>query len=242
MIIDTPMGGPCAGQAAVMYPDPHDKAAVEAAKAICAACPPREFDKCLTILRGLADNEDPGGVIAGLSEEERGARARRPVPKGSRRCKDCHQIKPLARFASKGTSRSLACDTCSGDLQGSKKCLRCDLDKPLTEYSRDRSRHDGFSLYCEPCRRIIRTSGTVPDGQRTCKQCNTSRPIHDYAPRGNGYQHICKPCQGYTATAKPCTKCGAVKPLTEFNKSAAKPGGRQSACRDCQKAARNTAA
>lgn len=39
------------------------------------------------------------------------------------------------------------------------------------------------------------------------------------------------------AQTKRCPRCGEVKLLTEFHRHAARPDGRQSYCRECQRAA-----
>ena len=37
--------------------------------------------------------------------------------------------------------------------------------------------------------------------------------------------------------AKPCSRCGGVKPLEDYHRRAASPDGRQSICKDCLRAA-----
>lgn len=41
------------------------------------------------------------------------------------------------------------------DYQEMKRCPRCGLAKPLTEFHRTRLRHDGHQPYCKPCKRGI---------------------------------------------------------------------------------------
>jgi hypothetical protein len=69
-----------AGEATRMfYPDPGDTAAVDAAKAVCAACPVRQvcFDDAMA-------NGERYGVWGGLSEEERAEERRRLRAAGER--------------------------------------------------------------------------------------------------------------------------------------------------------------
>lgn len=67
-----------------------------------------------------------------------------------------------------------------------KKCPKCKLDKPLSDFGIDRSRSSGLNTYCKPCARYQTTLS---------KSRNAGR---------------------VTRTTKGCPSCGSVKPSSEF--------------------------
>lgn len=47
---------------------------------------------------------------------------------------------------------------------------------------------------------------------------------------------VCSGIEAASATSRACSKCAAVKPLTEFHKQPSGPGGRHSWCKPCANA------
>lgn len=73
-----------------MYPDPDDAEGIAAARSICVACPVRA--ECMQWALSLSVLEDPGGVLGGLTEEQRQGRIERKT------CTGCGETLPLSRF------------------------------------------------------------------------------------------------------------------------------------------------
>jgi transcriptional regulator with XRE-family HTH domain len=77
-----PTGGACAGRADLMNPAPGDAQALEVAVETCLSCP--AYGSCLAWITATPPDDDPGGVIAALTETER-AVVTRPAPATARR-------------------------------------------------------------------------------------------------------------------------------------------------------------
>jgi hypothetical protein len=98
---------------------------------------------------------------------------------GTKVCPRCQTRKPVAEFAANRTKRlaySSYCKWCDADRMravrdkrrkqrkrrawmgrppnprpGSQRCLSCGIQKPFSEFHRDRDRASGHSVYCKPC-------------------------------------------------------------------------------------------
>ena len=80
----------CVGQARVMDPEPGDAEGIAAARRICAICPVRA--ECMEWALSLPPLEDPGGILAGLTEEQRGKATE------VKTCTSCGETRPLDAF------------------------------------------------------------------------------------------------------------------------------------------------
>ena len=85
-----------------------------------------------------------------------------------------------------------------------KKCPTCQTEKPFDQFHKDRSKADGFNLYCKPCTIAkqkefqSRPPRLVDEpGAKTCQHCKvTKTPADFYASKGtwDGLQKRCKEC------------------------------------------------
>lgn len=57
------------------------------------------------------------------------------------------------------------CDGCL--VRTEKHCPKCDETKPLSEFYRNRSAHDGLTSYCKPCHNTTRTKQQRKDPEAT---------------------------------------------------------------------------
>lgn len=80
----------CGGKAQLMYPRDGDKAGIAAARRLCASCP--VFADCARWARSLRPEADPGGVLAGRTEDER-------LAGRIRVCTGCGESLPVGAFA-----------------------------------------------------------------------------------------------------------------------------------------------
>lgn len=96
----------------------------------------------------------------------------------SKICGRCKARKPMAEFGrnrTKADGHSSRCKWCDADVsraarekirkhrkkawmgrkphvrKGNQRCYICGIDKPLSEFHRDRNRKTGHSVYCKPC-------------------------------------------------------------------------------------------
>lgn len=89
-----------------------------------------------------------------------------------------------------------------------KRCAQCDEVKSLDRFYNSKKASDGKDSYCKDCR----------DGRVAARRVSRRKPP---AP---------------PPTEKPCSKCGAVKPLAAFYRGARGLGGRTSWCKECKDA------
>lgn len=94
-----------------------------------------------------------------------------------------------------------------------KQCMRCKKVLSVDDYSKNRTRGDGYEYNCKNCE-CIRRQGK--DNIRLVKK----RP--DNVKEGHKW----------------CPDCEIVKPVEEFRKATKRPGGLQHSCKICENAAR----
>ena len=85
-----------------------------------------------------------------------------------------------------------------------KKCPTCQTEKPFDQFHKDRSKKDGFNLYCKPCTiakqkefqarppRRVDAAGT-----KTCQRCKEVKtPADFYSDKGtwDGLRRVCVDC------------------------------------------------
>jgi hypothetical protein len=75
-----------------------------------------------------------------------------------------------------------------------RQCRRCFVFRPLTEFSPDKSRKDGYQLYCKPCRRAY------------ANRCTAEGVRSDYKPKR-------KPIESPTAWLVPADPRGFAQQL-----------------------------
>ena len=93
-----------------------------------------------------------------------------------------------------------------------KRCTRCKLSKPESEFSRNCSSPDGLRYQCKDC-----------DHKK-------------YIDRKSGI----KPCPPALRKAKKCNKCFIIKMLHDFHSNKKSPDGHAYSCIECHKAERES--
>jgi len=94
-----------------------------------------------------------------------------------------------------------------GEAPTAKRCSKCGIEKPLSDFNRNHVRKDGVQVFCRSCENIYRKARYVP------------APPRIRVPR----------------TEKRCSHCGMVKPLSDFyrrRRNSENPGA-SSECKRC---------
>ena len=78
-------------------------------------------------------------------------------------------------------------------------CGRCREDKPVCEFTKNRSTADGYSSYCNPCRKTYRVNVHYnrTNEPQICSMCNVIKPAPEFysnTKRLNGIDSRCKTC------------------------------------------------
>ena len=96
-----------------------------------------------------------------------------------------------------------------------KKCSKCGELKSLSEFNKDSRTKDGYRNNCKACKQKF--DGSYREIKRLHRVNN---PInYDINP---------------SSIMKKCSKCGKLKPLTEFNKDSKNKDGYRSDCKACK--------
>ena len=91
----------------------------------------------------------------------------------------------------------------------SKVCRKCKQIKPLTEYTKDKTRSDGLQYICKSCQ-LIRSKY-----YRDNKQINANKIYNEN-------------------DVKTCYTCKQIKPLTEYQKNKTNSDRFRSSCKQCE--------
>jgi hypothetical protein len=97
-----------------------------------------------------------------------------------------------------------------------KKCSRCQVSRPRTDFASNKSMSDGLQAYCRECSaeyyrqrqeakgRTVREKVLVPPGHKYCRGCNEIRPHSDWHRKNSapdGLASRCKVCKAATGPA-----------------------------------------
>lgn len=75
-----------------------------------------------------------------------------------------------------------------------KHCRDCGLDKPVTDFYRNRRLKDGYARYCKPCMQRRQAASRLahgvnprevivePPGQKRCADCKETKPLAEFPP------------------------------------------------------------
>jgi 5-methylcytosine-specific restriction endonuclease McrA len=96
----------------------------------------------------------------------------------------------------------------SDPIPTEKRCTKCDEIKPVSAFSKQKSRKDGHQIYCKVCHKQYST---------TYIKANEDHILQRNLPE-----------------QKRCTKCGEVKPLDEFALRKGQKDGRRNECKACK--------
>ena len=155
-----------------------------------------------------------------------------------------------------------------------KRCHRCKLYKPFTDFHKHRGRKDGHSAECKIClskrrkkvyqkkrgeiiQRIKEKESEKEKTQdstfRCCNKCKKEKLLtefHKNPIKAHGHDYECKVCVNarnrkryntpYQEPSdlyfhKQCSKCGKLKPLTDFHTRNDRKDGRIASCKECTK-------
>lgn len=83
-----------------------------------------------------------------------------------------------------------------------KRCSTCKEEKPVDQFSKDRTQPSGLNYQCKACRAIINKRGydrikPVTVTEQTCTKCNVTKPADEFyreARYKNGLMTRCKSC------------------------------------------------
>lgn len=92
-----------------------------------------------------------------------------------------------------------------------KVCTKCGVEKPLTEFGKNKNSKDGMQNWCKKCKR-------------------------EYKYNKNSRKMRLKPKDGF----KICCICKEEKPTSEFNKNKYHTDGLRSNCKECEKKINNS--
>lgn len=107
--------------------------------------------------------------------------------------------------------------------KGNKLCVKCNLNKPKSEFTKSVRTHDGYNYTCKPCQdELSELRGRDNAGYQ--REYNSLRKkVFNYS---DPY---------YSKNTKVCSKCGIDKPLLAYSKDAKGTNGLKCHCNDCRK-------
>lgn len=129
---------------------------------------------------------------------------------------DAPLLGPTCRVTGKAVSYLSAKDECFEEKDGSevptKVCSRCHRELPLDQFSKNRTRKDGY--------------------QRECKDCQRELSQSLYKKRKEGRKEEAAPVE--PPKTKVCAKCGRELPVERFGRNKKNKFGLKSYCKDCE--------
>lgn len=132
-----------------------------------------------------------------------------------------------------------------------KKCPKCCETKELTEFSKNKSRCDGLSVYCKPCMNVyfnnIRNRPKIIPETKVCRTCNQTKEASSFSTHpksSDGLYHECKGCVSVNnkkrllkkkepPAQKTCVCCGETKDISEFTNKKYRSDGKDNTCKPC---------
>lgn len=86
-----------------------------------------------------------------------------------------------------------------------KKCTKCDKEKKIGEFSKNKSKVDGLNCWCKECTKLQSesriknnfVSGVSDITEKTCSKCRQVKSINNFGLQRstkNGYNSWCKEC------------------------------------------------
>lgn len=141
--------------------------------------------------------------------------------------------------------------------QETKVCTKCGVEKPLSEFNKNKNYSDGHRSDCRMCRReyreqraAINITNIADHHLKTCIKCGIEKQLIEfYNNKSNkdGRHSYCKPCHiehrkqiavTYTKNyieqdLKTCITCGITKPISEYYNDNNFRDLRQPSCKTC---------
>lgn len=120
-----------------------------------------------------------------------------------------------------------------------KFCPGCETDKPVTDFSRNKRRHDGLTNYCKVCWRDISRNQYLKNRAKLAARYREKRAESGPPARGNGITTVCGKCglrfkRAPGSTMSECLSCRRGTPSPHGSCSTYQRGCR---CRPCTDAA-----
>ena len=97
----------------------------------------------------------------------------------------------------------------------SKVCKKCNQNKPLTEYGKDKTKSNGLQYICRSCKCIANKHYRNKNKQNNANKIYNDNDI------------------------KTCSHCKQIKSITDFNKDKTKSDGLEYICKSCECIIRN---
>lgn len=128
-----------------------------------------------------------------------------------------------------------------------KRCTRCKVLKPHSEYFRDRTKPDNCATPCIKCRKNKNAYDPMKEhpGEKWCRTCDSFKLFSNFdkdKSKRDGYATQCKGCKKAVRDTnakkkrkdvKKCYKCHIVKQISHFEKKNGNKTGHVSWCRVC---------
>jgi hypothetical protein len=137
-----------------------------------------------------------------------------------------------------------------------KLCLKCNINKSVDDFHKNKTNKGGYHKYCKSCRSTRKIMVQPEPGKKFCTACKKEKEICYFSKNSSsvsGLASWCKLCTNArahakrvpvieaklkrkaefkaTTTHKKCTKCHIIQPLSEYRKA----GGTtiRSDCKTC---------
>ena len=125
-----------------------------------------------------------------------------------------------------------------------KKCNRCEIMLPLTKFSKDKNKSDGYRTICRSCSSLSKKTKHhgIPKDHKCCGKCGIAKVVTEFGYKTknkDGLKSYCNSCEiSYTETCKlrstkKCTECHETKNIALFHKNSTKYDGYSSECKKC---------
>ena len=87
----------------------------------------------------------------------------------------------------------------------SKKCNKCEIEKPTEDFYKDSSKKDGLTTICKDCikKRTIPEDKKVVVTEKVCSKCKKTKPADEFckdSKKKDGLRYSCKECYKPTIT------------------------------------------
>lgn len=172
------------------------------------------------------------------------AQQRRDAEQAPRRCRACHELRPLSEFVVEGGSALRRCVSCR-EAEASRRCRSCYELRPPSSFVVE----GGPVLRrCAVCREVESIQGEHLAKQRASRkaeqkaareaaraEADQAKPKRERVPKlTKRMRQAQEAVQALTEGKKPCRVCSEVKPLEVFRLNASAFDGRDTVCGACR--------